>query len=304
VVRLIICGFGTVGRAVAELLEANRERLWREHGLNPRVVTTLNSKNGPAEKVIEETPADVVLEATPTSLKNPHPAIERLKAAFRTGKHVVCVNKGPLAVALPALRELADYNGVQFRFSGTVGGGTPVLDWGRTCANGDEVLGVQAILNGTTNYILTRMETGATFDQALAEAQQKGYAEADPSGDVDGWDAAAKLVIFANWVLGRRVTLSDVKIRGIRDVRPEPGKVVKLIAEANSELSVGPKEIPADSPLNVRGTLNAVSMKLRAGGDVTLVGRGAGGPETATSVLRDLISIWNLSWGGKHGSRH
>lgn len=250
----------------------------------------------PADPIsIEEVEADVLIEAAPTNLKDPQPAVERLRAAFRTGKHVVCVNKAPLAVAMPALQELARYNRVQFRFSGTVGGGTPVLDWAARCAEGDEILGARAILNGTTNYILSRMEEDVGFDAALAEAQAKGYAEKDPSMDVDGIDTAIKLVILANAVMGRRAVLSDVSIRGIREARAGS----RLIGEIGEQLSVAPREVDPRSPMAVRGTLNAVTLTLKNTHEVTLVGRGAGGRETATAVLRDLLTIWHRHWERK-----
>lgn len=313
--RLIFVGYGTVARAVVGLLEERRARLLREHGLNPRIIAVVNSRGAAVSEsgldlrsepeiqpgltacqVMEECEAEVVVEATPTSLNDPWPSFERLKTAFRTGKHVVCVNKGPLAIGLPALRELAEFNRVHFRYSGTVGGGTPLIEWAREVARGDDVLGVHGVLNGTTNYILSRMQSGATFETALKEAQQLGYAEADPSADTDGIDTAVKLVIFANAVLDRRVSIRDVRIRGIRGIRVDKDRVVKLIGRIGPELSVQPEEIPADSPLNVGGVLNALCLRLRSGGEMTLVGRGAGGRETATAILRDLIWIWHEIW--------
>ncbi len=306
--RIVLVGLGTVGRAVAERL-----RELRVPGFAPRLVAAADSqgawidrsgldfaalrKDAPRHagvlEAIEEAEADVVIEAAPTVLSAPGAAIERLRAAFRSGKHVVCVNKAPLATAMPALVELARYNRVQFRFSGTVGGGTPVLDWAARCAEGDRILGLRAILNGTTNYILSRMEEGATFDAALAEAQEKGYAERDPSMDVDGIDTAVKLVILANAVLGRRSVLSDVAVRGIRGAG---GGTVRLVGEIGERLSVAPREMDPRSPFAVRGTLNAVQLTLQNTGEVTLVGRGAGGRETATAVVRDLLSIWHRHW--------
>ncbi len=307
--RIILVGFGTVGRAVAELLRDQRTELARRHGLSPRIVAIGDSKGawiGEVDRArprdssvlqaIQEVEADVVVEAAPTTLHDPSPAVERLRAAFATGKHVVCVNKAPLAVAMPALQELAEHNRVVFRFSGTVGGGTPVLDWAARCAEGDEILGVRAILNGTTNYILSRMGEGVGFDAALTEAQARGYAERDPSMDVDGVDTAIKLVIFANAILRRRAVLSDVSIRGIRGVS---GTSLRLIGEIGEGLSVAPREIEPRSPLAVSGTLNAVTLTLRNTGEVTLVGRGAGGRETATSIVRDLVTIWHRHWEGR-----
>ncbi len=335
--KTFLVGFGVVGRASLRLLEERRAELYRRHGLSPSVVGVIDSRGAaisptgldaralfdckersgtvadyPAHGVrgardvdlIAESEAELVVEATPTTVRTPGSSMERLKAAFRTGKHVICVNKAPLAVAFPALRELSRHNRAEFRFSGTVGGGTPVLSFAEECVRGNEALSVRAILNGTTNYILTRMDRdGWDFDRALAEAQRLGYAEADPSADVDGIDTATKIVILANGVLGRPCTISDVRIEGIRgiardriDRARQAGRVLKLIATVSSEgLSVGPEEVAADSPLNVGGSLNCLSLELKAGGEVSLIGRGAGGPETATAILRDLLDIWHTT---------
>jgi homoserine dehydrogenase len=334
-VKILIVGFGVVGRATLQLLEERKSDLYRQHGVAPRVVGVIDSRGAamspagldpavlleakekhgtvaayPAHGVrdvrdvdlIAGSEADLLVEATPTTVRTPGPSMERLKAAFRTGKHVVCVNKAPLAVAFPVLQELSRHNGCEFRYSGTVGGGTPVLSLAAEVVRGSEVVAVRAILNGTTNFILTRMEKdGWSFDRALAEAQRLGYAEADPSADVDGIDTATKIVILANGVLARPCTIGDVKIEGIRGVTAErveaakkAGQVVKLIARAGPDgVSVRPEEVAADAPLNVGGSLNCLSLELKTGGEVSLIGRGAGGPETATAILRDLLDIWH-----------
>lgn len=319
--RIVLAGFGTVGRAVATLLATPSPEL-RRHGLRPTLVAVADSRGAAVDPrglapedlvrrkretgsvadrsgasaidAIQELEADVVVEATPTDLSRAPEAVARIQAAFRTGKHVVCVNKAPLAVAMPALRELAEYNRATFRFSGTVGGGTPVIDWAAACAEGDEIRGLRAVLNGTTNYILSRMEEGATFDAALSEAQAKGYAERDPAMDVDGVDTAIKLVILANAVLGRRTVLRDVSLQGIRKV--PAGRRLRLVGEIGERISVAPREVDPESPLRVRGTLNAVALTLARTGEVSLVGRGAGGPETATAILRDLMFLWRRVW--------
>jgi homoserine dehydrogenase len=332
--RILLVGFGVVGQALARLLQAHGSRFYRQHGLALNLVGVMDSRGtaldphgldiqalldakqrhgtvaavpvsgigGLADTdVIAESDAQVVVEATPTSIAAPGASLERLKAAFRTGKHVVCVNKGPLAVAFPALQELARHNHVEFRFSGTVGGGTPVLKFADECVRGDSVVAVRAVLNGTTNFILWYMEHHRQdFAAALAEATRLGYAERDPSADVDGIDAATKLVILANGVLGRPCRLCDVAITGIRGVTRERieeararQRVIKLIAELDGGLSVAPREVASDSPLNVPANLNAICLELKTGGEVALVGRGAGGPETATAILRDLIDIWH-----------
>jgi len=236
---------------------------------------------------------------TPTNIKDGEPALSHIKTAFKSGKHVVTTNKGPLALALPALTELADYNKVYLRFSGTVGAGTPVLDLAKKCLLGDRIISIRGILNGTTNYILTEMdERHITFQLALENAQRLGYAEADPSMDVDGLDAACKLVIMANWIMDKKVTLKNVKIQGIRNVTlqalkeaAKKGCTVKLIGSINDDLKVMPTEISRYDPLCVGGVLNAVTFVSEFAGEETVIGRGAGGMETASAILRDLLDI-------------
>ncbi len=331
--RIFLVGFGVVGRSLAQLLLDNHRALYDTSALSPRLVGVVDrggaavSEYGldatdllaakdesgtvagvpvhgvtgvDAEQLIADSDADVVVEAAPSRIDAPAGAMNNIKTAFRTGKHVISVNKAPLAVAMPALLELADYNGVQFRYSGTVGGGTPMLALAQECARGDEVVRIRAILNGTTNFILSRMhELKSGFDSALAEAIDLGYAETDPSADIDGIDAATKVVILANLILGRRATLSDVAVEGIRGLATERiadaergGNVLKLIGEIGDSLSVSPQMVPAGSPLDVPANLNAITLTLRSSGDVTLIGRGAGGVETATAVLRDMLDIW------------
>ncbi len=336
--KIMLIGFGVVGQSLIQLIEHRSQSLYRDWGLRPRFVGVVDSRgaavsehglegsalfaarkqtgtvagvpghgiqNPNVERLIEDSDADVVIEATPSTLSYPSAAMMHIQTAFRCGCHVVSINKAPLAVAMPALLELAEYNRVQLRYSGTVGGGTPVLAWAKECTRGDEVVTVKGVFNGTTNYILWRMtESGASYAEALSEAADLGYAEADPSADVDGIDAATKVVIFTNLVMGRPATMSDVSITGIRDfdsdlivAARDRGNVIKLIGEIGDTLSVRPIEVPHDDTLNVTASLNAVTVTLRHGGDVTLVGRGAGGPETATAVLRDLLDIWTCMGG-------
>ncbi|MEM2630410.1 MAG: homoserine dehydrogenase, partial [Candidatus Bathyarchaeia archaeon] len=203
------------------------------------------------------------------------------------------------ALALPALMDLASYNKVFLRFSGAVGGGTPVLDLAKKCLIGEKILLVKGILNGTTNYILTKMyEEGVSLEEALKEAQKLGYAEADPSYDIEGIDTACKLVIIANWIMNKRISIKDVKIEGIKNVTlkdvseaKKRGNVIKLIGEVNDEAFVKPMEISSLNPLCVSGTLNAVTFNVEDSGEITIVGKGAGGKETASAIIRDLIDI-------------
>jgi homoserine dehydrogenase len=330
--RIILVGWGVVGQSFAQILLRRKKELVRNYGFRPRVVAIVdkggaatdpkgldleqmlslkaekgtvaaNSKNGclgrSALDVIDSVEAEAMVEVTPTNIEDGEPTLSHIKTAFKTGKHVVTTNKGPLALALPALTELADYNNVYLRFSGTVGAGTPVLEFAKKCLLGDRILSIRGILNGTTNYILSEMDAKhITFQEALKGAQKLGYAETDPTMDVDGIDAAAKLVIMANWIMNRKVTLKDVKIRGIREVSPQDlqdaaakGSTIKLIGSIEENLKVEPTQISRHDPLDVGGALNAVTFVSEFAGEQTIVGRGAGGMETASAILRDLLDI-------------
>jgi len=245
----------------------------------------------------------VYVDCSPTNIRAANRPTQIMLAAMCSGIHVVSANKGPLATAMPQLTECARTHRALLRYSGTVGGGTPMLALGSTLAMGDRVVSCRGILNGTTNFILSRMaDDSVSFANALAEAQRLGYAEADPSADVDGWDAAAKVVITAASVLGLQRTIADVSVTGISGVTAElmasaaaRSKVIKLIASASaSELSVRPTEIDAASPMNTPGGTNVLEYTLGSGTTVMLIGRGAGGTETASSVLRDLAEIAHI----------
>jgi homoserine dehydrogenase len=339
--RIFVCGMGVVGRAVCELLASRGPELRSRYGvpltlagvsdsraivlagsdsaeLDPLAVVAAKQagKLGTMEGAMpaalpprelagrcQTLGIDVFVDCSPTDLKAAAVPTERMLAMLALRIGVVSVNKGPLATAMPALLEAARYNQVQLRFSGTVGGGTPVLATGSTLNRGETVTAIRGIVNGTTNFILWKMATERwAFDVALAEAQKLGYAETDPTADVDGWDAAAKVVILANAVLGIRATVQQVSVTGIRGVTPEriasaaaAGKVVKLIAGASAAgLTVAPQEVDAAGPLNTSGSLNAVEFTLSSGAVVAITGRGAGGVETASAVLRDLIDIGTM----------
>jgi len=331
-VRLVLAGFGVVGQSFANLLAEERRTLASSYGLVPRLVAVVDStgcvvdeggldvaklvagkrKNGSVgarassgagattAQIIRDVEADVMVETTPTEFRTGEPGLSHIRAAFGSKKSVITCNKGPLGIAFHALRELARHNSVQFRYSGAVGGGTPVLDFGRTCSIGDEITKVTGILNGTCNFILTRMERDRLdFAQALELAKREGYAEADPSLDVNGFDSAVKLAIIANHLGLSRATVRDVKVAGIAEISPErlaraaeKGTAVRLVATADGpRLSVEPTVVPRDDPLCISGPFNAVKFHCAHSGPKVIVGKGAGGPETASSLLRDLIEI-------------
>jgi len=330
--RMIIVGFGTVGQSLARILQSKEEQLLIEFGFHPRIVAlvdrtgamidpggldlnravTVKQKTGSvaqdtklgrqgmdAKEVIESVEAEAVLELTPSNMADGEPGLSHIKAALKSRRHVITTSKAPLAIAMPSLMEMASYNNVLLKFSGSVGGGTPILDFAKKCLSGNKIESLRGILNGTTNYILTRMmESNAPMDAALKEAQALGYAEADPSYDVDGVDTASKLVILMNWVMGRESSIKDVEIEGIRKVTPQDleqarrkNSHIKLVGSIDDEIRVQPEQIPRTHPLCVGGTLNAVSFKTDLTGEVTIVGKGAGGVETASAVLRDIVDV-------------
>jgi len=328
--RILICGFGVVGQSLVKLFDSRSEDLYAKYGLKPRVVGVCDSKgsaidssgldfrklvetkkkNGSVKnyfktktnmsglEMIKNQEADVLIETTASNYKDAEPGMAHITNAMKKGMHVISVNKGPLALAFPSLLELASYNQVMLKFSGTVGGGTPILDYAKDSLRGERIISFAGILNGTTNYILTNMGNGLSFESALKDAKDKGYVEADESLDLDGLDAAAKLVILANWIMGMKVTLPDIKCTGIREVTTEDIKkaakkncAIKLIASCNKDLEVCPKEVSIEDPLCVNGTLNAISFTSEHSGTQTIIGKGAGGMETASSILRDLLHI-------------
>ena len=328
--RIILCGFGVVGQSLMKLFESRSEDLYAKYGLKPRVVGVADSRGSAVDpsglrfdrlvevkgrtgsvknysrrknsmsgiKMIRNVDADVLIETTASNYADAEPGMTHIMSAMRKGMHVISVNKGPLALAFPSLTELAAYNQVMFKFSGTVGGGTPILDYAKNSLRGERITSFAGILNGTTNYILSNMATGMSFDEALKDARQRGYVEADESLDLDGLDAAAKLVILANWVADMKVTMPDIDRTGIRNVTTEEIKkaasrncAIKLIAAWDKNLTVRPVEVPNRDPLCVNGTLNAISFTSEHSGTQTIIGRGAGGIETASSILRDLLDI-------------
>ncbi len=326
--RIIVCGFGVVGQSLAKLFMSRADDLYSKYGLKPRIVGAFDSGGGVADQsgldldglleakkhgtvagyknagqmsgldMIKGLDADVLIETTASNYRDAEPGMTHITAAMKRHMHIVSANKGPLALAFPSLMELATYNRVILRFSGTVGGGTPILNYAKNSLQGERITSFAGILNGTTNYILTNMAGGMSFEAALADAQSLGYVEADESLDLDGLDAAAKLVILANWIMGMKVTLPDIDCTGIRGVTTGDIKraaanncAIKLVAFCDGELAVSPREVPTDDPLCVNGTLNAIAFTSEHSGTQTIIGRGAGGIETASAILRDLLDI-------------
>jgi homoserine dehydrogenase len=335
--RLLFIGFGTVGQGLAELLLEKKKRLDADYGFAWTVVGIADTLKGStyhedgidlaealaavesgdslsklppggctwdALTMIRHAKADVMLEATYTDIETGQPATDHVRTALETGMHVTTTNKGPTALYANELGELAVGRGRLFLFEGTVMAGTPLLNLIRENLAGCEIREMRGILNGTTNYILTRMEGGMDYQAALAEAQELGYAEAVPDADVLGWDALAKVTILANVVFGADLKPSDSPCQGITEITPEDiakaaaaGKRYKLIGHVRRDggsvqASVSPQLIDLDHPLaGVGGATNAMTIGTDALGEVTVVGPGAGRRETGFSLLNDLLHI-------------
>lgn len=338
--KIGLLGFGTVGQGLLEILREKGEVLRENLGFDAKVVAicdlmkgslyhpegldinqvfktfreTGNLESYPDKpglikgwnsfQTIRESNADTIVEVTFTDVKTGQPAIDHVKTAFQAGKNVVMSNKGPVALAYEELSRLASKNNVRWGFEGTVMSGTPALRMPVTSLSGNEIREVRGILNGTTNYILSKMEEGLPYKEALQAAQEQGYAEADPTSDVEGYDAQYKAAILANVVMNVPLKMEEVKRRGISHLTPgdiekakREGKRWKLIAKLKKEgdrvtASVGPEAVSLSDPLaNIMGATNAITYDCDLAGPVTLVGAGAGRIETGYSILIDLINI-------------
>jgi homoserine dehydrogenase len=252
--------------------------------------------------IVESDAYDALVEVTPTNIATGEPALTHIRTALGLGRHVVTSNKGPIALARRELAGIAAAHGVALRYEATVCGAIPILHTLEHGLLGNEVKALVGVMNGTCNYILTRMEDeGLTYDQALGEAQEMGYAEKDPTYDVKGLDTAIKLVILANTVWGKDAGLADVEVTGIDLITPQAIQLamdeeaaIRLIGEAipsRNLLRVSPRIIPRSHPLLVEGTLNAVTVVTDMAGELTFIGKGAGSVETASAVIGDLLSI-------------
>jgi len=239
---------------------------------------------------------DVLVEATPTTLGDAEPGFGHVRAALERDRHVVLANKGPVAQRYGDVRDLEAGSEGRVLFEATVGGAMPVLS---TIADldADHITAVRGVLNGTANFILSRMATeGLGYEHVLAEAQDLGVAEADPSFDVDGTDAALKCVIVANVLSDREFTLSDADVEGIRDLpasalelAAEDGRTIRLVGEVvDGAVRVGPRLVSRGAAMAVTGTRNIVQLETTHAGLLDISGRGAGGPETASAVFADI----------------
>jgi len=339
-VRLLLIGVGNVGRRFLELVDRKqdslRERLGLElrvvgvadtsgaalcpAGLDPQEVVRLKTEGhgvadladggypgGSALEMVRTAEADLLLEASPANLKDGQPGLGCMEMALSRGMHVVAANKAPLVLAYPHLLELARAHGVRLQFDATVAGGLPAINLGQRDLAAAQIERLEGVLNLTTNYILTRMaEDDLSYAAALAEAQMAGHAETNPSLDVEGWDAANKLVILAHSVLRYPATLADLTVEGITDITAEMlreavagGQRIKLVATAEQQgeryrLSVRPTWLPTGHPL---ARLGAEQMGIVYYTDICGVISAAIVEETpvptAAAMLRDVVDIYS-----------
>ncbi len=339
--RLSLIGFGVVGQGLATLLSTKRELLREHYGLDVTLVSVANARHGfiyreegldiptlldlaSKRRALSEHPGvkhweralegiiatggDVLAEATETNLHDGEPGMSHIRAALSQGMHVITANKGPVALAARELLALARQNGVQLRLEATVMAGTPVISTVREGMAGTRVRAMRGILNGTTNYILSAMASGRSYEEVLVEAQSLGYAETDPTADVEGYDAVAKILILSSVIFGHSLKPNQVLRRGITSITREQvhqalneGKRIKLIAslqvvgdleEAPLEARVEPIALAENDPLaHVDGVMNGITFQTDTLSSVTIIGPGAGRLETGQGLLADLIAL-------------
>ncbi len=248
---------------------------------------------------ISKSNINACIDSTPTNAKTGEPAMGHLFKCLNNGVDFITSSKGPFYLKYKEIKELAQKKGCLVKYEATVASGVPALAIKRSL-KGTDIISIRAILNGTSNYILSRMSAESlSFSIALKEAQELGYAEANPSLDIEGLDAAGKLVILANEILGWESTISDVIIKGITkittnaiELAKSDGYVIKHLAIAEeNKLIVEPRLVERDSPLNIGGTLNVIEYTSKFAGPIILIGRGAGGNEAASALMNDLFDV-------------
>ena len=337
ILRLALIGFGNVGQEFARMLLQKREWLISSKGLDIEVLAIATRSKGNlmsdrgldiakaldemetrgdlrhyGEESVDVVPLDVidgcdaniVVELTTLDIGTGQPAIDHISYALQSKMHVITANKGPIAFAYDELESLAKSRNVKLRFEGTVMDGTPIFNLFEKTLQGCEVIRIEGILNSTSNYVLTEMSRGRSLEDAVKEAQRKGIVEADPSLDLDGWDAAAKITALANVLMGAGSTPDRVERRGVGDISPgdlaaaaSEGKKIKLVAVAERSASgivirVSPEKIDCTSPFwSVDDTSSAVTLSTDLMGDITILETNPTITQTAYAVLSDLLLI-------------
>lgn len=330
-INLCLIGKGTVGTCLLNLLN-NREKefnekfgisfkvkaifeydgaLLNENGLDLGLILNKEQdfrelddwkENIRAINYLSKINVDMCIDTTPTNAESGEPALSHIKEALKNHIDVVTSNKAPFFLQYKELHELAKKNKCYIKYDAAVASCVPSLSIADDLI-ANKITKIKAILNGTSNYILSRMSAeGVEFSLALKEAQELGYAEADPTLDIEGYDAAGKLVILANELLNWSKSINDVKIRGITNITPQAinlakadGYVIKHLAIAKDKsLIVEPRLVKNNSSLNIKGTKNLIQIETEYAGPIILIGRGAGGYEAAAAILNDILAILNI----------
>ncbi len=327
-VKICLIGMGNVGTSFLKLLKEKRENIVDKFNFTTKLVAifehdgALINSNGididnllrdysnlrknqywksnvKAQDLISKLEIDICIETTPTNPDTGEPGLTHILEALSNNIDVISSNKAPFYLQYDKIKNLADKMGCLVKFEATVASGVPALSIKHNLI-GNTISRIRAILTGTSNYILSRMTAeGVSFSVALKEAQELGYAETDPILDINGYDAAGKLVILSNELLGWSKSIEDVNIKGITEITPQAldlakldGYVIKHLAIAENDiLLVEPRLIKRDSPLNVQGTLNIIELQTKYAGSIIILGKGAGGFEAGAAILNDLISI-------------
>lgn len=335
--RLVLLGFGNVMQGLSKILVEKRQYLRRNFGFEYKIVAVADTVKGSvmgdreldlrrllslarekgslrgypgatkglsSVETIKKADADVLVEATWTDLEDGEPGLTHIKTALNQGLHVVTTNKGPIALAYHELAALARRKRRHLRFEGTVLSGTPAINLATEALAGSTIKSIRGILNGTTNYMLGEIETGRTYNEALRTAQQLGYAEADPSGDVEAWDPAAKITILANVLMDGKIKLAEVRREGItgttlHDIQEarSRGKRIKLVARAYKDKArikaqVVPERLrETDLLSHVSGVMNALVLSTDMQPDIAIIGPGAGPDSAGYALLSDLLAL-------------
>ncbi|MHA1933387.1 MAG: homoserine dehydrogenase [Promethearchaeota archaeon] len=327
-VKICLIGKGVVGTSFLQLVNNKKDELKQkfnleiivssifeydgalinEKGINIKEVLDVdkNFRNLPywkenvsAKDLIPKLDANICIETTPTNSETGEPGLSHIIEALDNHMDVISSNKGPFYLEYEKIKNLAEKNKCFVKYEATVASCVPSLGIKEQLI-GNEILSIKAILNGTNNFILSRMTAeGVDFSLALKEAQELGYAESDPTLDIEGFDAAGKIVILANDLLGWSKSIHEVKVEGITKITPHTidlaksdGYVVKHLAIAeNNELVVEPRLIDKYSQLNISGSLNVIELETKYAGSIILMGRGAGGLEAGSALINDLLSI-------------
>ncbi len=335
-IRIGLIGFGDVGQGFTSLLRDKAPEILRQRGVELSLCFISGRSKGsvfipqgiPLEKALEifasggtldvvpgrraEDPrellrqkaVDVLAETTPTNLETGEPGLSHIREALEEGISVTTTNKGPIALAWEELSSLAKARGAELLCEGTVLSGTPAINFVTRSLAGCSVREVTGIFNGTTNYMLSRMEEGKEYAEALREAQELGYAESDPTADVDGWDAAVKAVILGKILFGAPLKIRDISRKGIRDVSGEEvrearknGKALRLLGRVKRTPSgvtgeVAPELLEEAHPLaRIGGASNALVVSTDVLGEISVTGPGAGRRETGQALLVDILAL-------------